>query len=183
MNLSLTGASKLKTDLSLARGLTYYTGTILEVQVADGSFAPSIGGGGRYDDLTGMFGFPGMSGFGFSFGADRIYDVMQSKNLFPDSIQRAPVCFLHTGNEEQKVCMQAAEQLRSLGIPSLVYPDLSKLRKQFDYANQLGAHWVVVVGEDELQQRNYSLKNMQSGEQHTLSIQQLSDQLSAYFKP
>jgi histidyl-tRNA synthetase len=182
MNLSLTGASKLKTDLSLARGLTYYTGTILEVQVADGSFAPSIGGGGRYDDLTGMFGFPGMSGFGFSFGADRIYDVMQSKNLFPDSIQRAPVCFLHTGNEEQKVCMQAAEQLRSLGIPSLVYPDLSKLRKQFDYANQLGAHWVVVVGEDELQQRNYSLKNMQSGEQHTLSIQQLSDQLSAYFK-
>ncbi|MFN4854543.1 MAG: histidine--tRNA ligase [Bacteroidota bacterium] len=183
LNLSLSGESTLKTDLSLARGLTYYTGTILEVQVADGSFSPSIGGGGRYDDLTGMFGFPGMSGFGFSFGADRIYDVMQSKNLFPDSIQRAPVCFLHTGNEEQKVCMHAAEQLRSKGIPCLVYPDISKLRKQFDYANQLGAHWVVVVGENELQQSNYSLKNMQSGEQHTLSIQQLSDQLSAFFQP
>lgn len=182
MNLSLTGECILKTDLTLARGLTYYTGTILEVQVADGSFSPSIGGGGRYDDLTGMFGFPGMSGFGFSFGADRIYDVMQSKNLFPDSVQLAPVCFLHTGHKEQQVSLHAAEHLRSLGIPCLVYPDVSKLRKQFDYANQLGAHWVVVVGEDELQHGNFSLKNMLSGEQHILSLPQLSEQLSAYFK-
>jgi histidyl-tRNA synthetase len=181
LRIPVSEGHTLKADITLARGLTYYTGTIIEVACAMGNFTSSIGGGGRYDNLTAMFGFPGMSGFGFSFGADRIYDVMTENHLFPDSLETPCVFFLHTGKNEQAACVQMAETLREKQVPCVVYPDQSKLRKQFDYANHHHAHWVVVVGEEELKQQSFALKNMQSGEQELLSAEALTKKIATHY--
>lgn len=157
-------------DLTLARGLNYYTGAIFEVKAHDVSIG-SICGGGRYDDLTGIFGMPDVSGVGISFGADRIYDVMTELNKFPDNLgQTAQVMFINFGNNELPYVIKCAAQMRAQGISSLVYPDAAKMKKQMDYANKKGVAFVAFIGENEMNQNNITIKNMSSGQQSTLSI-------------
>lgn len=157
-------------DLTLARGLNYYTGAIFEVKAHDVSIG-SICGGGRYDDLTGIFGMPDVSGVGISFGADRIYDVMTELNKFPDNLgQAAQVMFINFGNNELPYVIKCAAQMRAQGISSLVYPDAAKMKKQMDYANKKGVAFVAFIGENEMNQNNITIKNMSTGEQSTLSI-------------
>lgn len=157
-------------DLTLARGLNYYTGAIFEVKAHDVSIG-SICGGGRYDDLTGIFGMPDVSGVGISFGADRIYDVMTELNKFPDNLgQAAQVMFINFGNNELPYVIKCAAQMRAQGISSLVYPDAAKMKKQMDYANKKGVAFVAFIGENEMNQNNITIKNMSSGQQSTLSI-------------
>ncbi len=157
-------------DLTLARGLNYYTGAIFEVKAHDVSIG-SICGGGRYDNLTGIFGMPDVSGVGISFGADRIYDVMTELNKFPDNLgQAAQVMFINFGNNELPYVIKCAAQMRDHGISSLVYPDAAKMKKQMDYANKKGVAFVAFIGENEMNQNNITIKNMSSGQQSTLSI-------------
>jgi histidyl-tRNA synthetase len=165
-------------DIKLARGLSYYTGTIIEVKALDAAMG-SICGGGRYDDLTGIFGLPGMSGVGISFGADRIYDVMNELNLFPDTIQAVTrVLFANFGTEEEKYCLGLLASLRNEGIPSEIYPDHSKLKKQMEYANRKNIPYVVLVGKDEIENKILTVKDMQSGEQKSCSREELINMLS-----
>lgn len=157
----------LDLDLSLARGLNYYTGTIIEVKALDAQIG-SISGGGRYDNLTGVFGLDGLSGVGISFGADRIYDVIDSLNLWPDTTQAATdVIFLNLGSDEALRAMLLAKQLRELGISAEVYPDPAKMKKQMTYANTLAIPFVAIIGPDELQAGTITLKDMTSGQQHS----------------
>ncbi len=154
----------LELDLSLARGIDYYTGAIFEVK-AHGVQMGSICGGGRYDNLTGIFGLEGISGVGISFGADRIYDVMEELHLFPDSLSRnLRVMFMNMGTEEAAESLKIAQSLRQEGISCELYPDAHKIPKQFDYAEKRGAEWVVILGSDELKQGTVSLKQLSSGE-------------------
>jgi histidyl-tRNA synthetase len=162
--------NKFDFDITLARGLSYYTGTIIEVKALDAAMG-SICGGGRYDDLTGIFGLPGMSGVGISFGADRIYDVMNELNLFPETIQAATrALFVNFGKEEEKYCLKLLASLRSAGIPSELYPDHAKLKKQMEYANRKNISYVILIGKDEMESGKITVKDMRSGEQqlHTL---------------
>ena len=155
-------------DLTLARGLNYYTGAIFEVKANNVSIG-SICGGGRYDNLTGIFGMPNVSGVGISFGADRIYDVLTELDKFPSDLsQAAQVLFINFGSQEQSYAMRCASQLRSEGISALVYPDAAKMKKQMDYANRKGIPFVVFVGEAEISNDTVTVKNMQSGEQQTV---------------
>ena len=166
--LNLT--NEIALDLTLARGLNYYTGCIFEVKALDVQIG-SITGGGRYDNLTGIFGMPGLSGVGISFGADRIYDVLNQLDLYPqDAIQSAQVLFINFGPAEAAYCLQAATKLRQAGIRTEVYPDSAKMKKQMSYANTLGVPYVALVGETEMQSGLISLKNMTTGEQTQLTI-------------
>lgn len=168
-------------DLTLARGLNYYTGTIFEVKVNDArsQFTSSITGGGRYDDLTGIFGLPNMSGVGISFGADRIYDVMEELNLFPESVAASTkVLFVTFGEQEQNYCLPLLAQVRKAGINSEIYPDANaKMKKQMSYADDKKIPFVIIVGSDEMQSGMLSLKNMSSGEQEKLSIENIINKL------
>ena len=160
-------------DLTLARGLNYYTGAIFEVKALDVQMG-SICGGGRYDNLTGIFGMPGVSGVGISFGADRIYDVLTELNLFGNELgQAARVMFVNFGPDEQKHCIRCASQLRQAHIPTLVYPDAAKMKKQMEYANRKAIPFVAFVGESEMRDNTVTLKNMSSSEQQTLSVDQM----------
>jgi len=173
---ALIGAAEprctVELDLTLARGLNYYTGAIFEVKAKNVAIG-SICGGGRYDNLTGIFGMPGVSGVGVSFGADRIYDVMTELGKFPEGLARsAQVLFINFGEAEQAYCVAAAAQLRAAGVATLVYPDAVKMKKQMDFANRKKIPYVVFVGEDEIAARSLTVKNMQTGAQQTLPLDQ-----------
>ncbi|MBQ6613582.1 MAG: histidine--tRNA ligase [Alistipes sp.] len=160
-------------DLSLARGLNYYTGAIFEVKANDFQIG-SISGGGRYDDLTGIFGMPGMSGVGISFGADRIYDVMLGLNLFPEELAcSTKVFFVNLGENEQVASMRLISELRNKGISAEIYPESAKMKKQMEYANRRGIPYVVIIGSNELERKVVTLKDMRSGEQRELSFEEL----------
>lgn len=165
--------SIVELDLSLARGLNYYTGAIFEVKANDMEMG-SICGGGRYDDLTGIFGLKNVSGVGVSFGADRIYDVMLHLGLFPESLlSSSQVMFANFGSKEAAFCLPFLQQLRSKGISAEIYPDAVKMKKQFDYANKKNIRYVVIVGEAEMQSGMVSVKDMESGEQKSVKFEEL----------
>ena len=160
---------RVEVDLSLARGLNYYTGAIFEVKANDADIG-SISGGGRYDNLTGVFGLIGISGVGISFGADRIYDVMEQLGLFPSRIgQSAKIMFVNLGKREEAKSLELAQMLRRRGIAAEIYPDPRKLQKQMEYANRRRIPYVAVIGESELQQGGVSIKDMHSGGQRFIS--------------
>lgn len=166
-------------DITLARGLNYYTGAIFEVKVR-GVQMGSICGGGRYDDLTGIFGVPGLSGVGISFGADRIYDVMTELNLFPaKSSSTTKVLVTNFGEKEERAGMQLLRTLRAQGIASEIYPEAAKMKKQFKYADDKGIPFVVVIGETEMASGQFALKNMHSGEQQLLGLDALVSSLQS----
>lgn len=165
----------LTLDFSLARGLSYYTGCIFEVISNDGTLKSSIGGGGRYDNLTGIFGLPNVSGVGISFGLDRIYDVMEELKLFPEQLRATStqVLFCHFDEATQLYCLPALKVLRDAGIAAEVFPDNKKLGKQLDYANALQIPFAAIAGETEMQQQVFTVKNLITGEQQTCTIQTL----------
>ena len=165
----------LTLDFSLARGLSYYTGCIFEVISNDGTLKSSIGGGGRYDNLTGIFGLPNVSGVGISFGLDRIYDVMEELKLFPEQLRATStqVLFCHFDEATQLYCLPALKALRDAGIAAEVFPDNKKLGKQLDYANALQIPFAAIAGETEMQQQVFTVKNLITGEQQTCTIQTL----------
>ena len=170
--------AKLQLDVTLARGLNYYTGAIFEVAAPEGVQMGSIGGGGRYDDLTGIFGLKDMSGVGISFGLDRIALVLEQLNLFPETISNTvKVMFINFGEEEAMASMKAIKVLRENGISAELFPDKKKTVKQFNYANKRHIPFVVLVGESELADNTYTLKNMISGEQQTIALEALITQL------
>ena len=163
----------IELDVSLARGLNYYTGTILEVKAQDVVIG-SITGGGRYDNLTGVFGMPGTSGVGISFGADRIYDVLNALDLYPkDTLASTKVLFINFGDKESEVALKYVMQLRKEGIPAEIYPDATKMKKQMTYANNKNVEYVAMVGETEIANGTIALKCMESGEQENLTIHQV----------
>ena len=171
-------SANLVFDITLARGLNYYTGCILEVKANDVQIG-SIGGGGRYDDLTSNFGLKDVSGVGVSFGIDRIYLVMEELALFPDNIDVSiKVMFANFGDDEAAFCMPLLKQLRAAGISSELYPTSTKMKKQMTYANNKGVQFVIMVGEDEMESGILSIKNMESGEQNNLNITDLIKKLS-----
>ncbi len=169
--------ANLEVDVTLARGLDYYTGAIFEV-VSNEVKMGSICGGGRYADLTGIFGLKNMSGVGISFGADRIYDVMEELNLFLESSNAVTqVLFINFGEKESAYCMKVLQNLRAKGIRTELYPDAAKMKKQMKYANDKNIPFVVMVGEDEMNSGQLSLKNMESGEQSKVSVEELIDSM------
>lgn len=160
-------------DLTLARGLNYYTGAIFEVKALDAKMG-SICGGGRYDDLTGIFGLKGMSGVGVSFGADRIFDVLNELNKFPiDIFSGSQVLFANFGKQEQNYCLTVLHQVRRMGISAELYPDVAKLQKQLSYANTHRIPFVVLVGEEEMKLEKFTLKDMEKGTQTLVSAEEL----------
>jgi len=171
-------SSSVELDLTLARGLNYYTGAIIEVKAADVQIG-SICGGGRYDDLTGIFGMPDISGVGVSFGADRIYDVMQELNLFPESGETtSQVFFVNFGEEEEKYCLKLLGQIRKAGINAELFPDSAKMKKQMTYANRKNIPFVVMVGKNEMESGVLSVKNMKTGEQEEMELDALIERFS-----
>ncbi|MFM7022065.1 MAG: histidine--tRNA ligase [Flavobacteriales bacterium] len=165
----LTVAQNLYLDITLARGLNYYTGAIFEVS-AD-NFKGSICGGGRYDDLTGIFGLKGLSGVGISFGADRIFDVLEEYNLFPENLlQTTDVLFINFGDAEALFSMQVIQQLRAHGISCEMYPSNAKMQKQMTYANNKAVRFVAMIGTNEMNENKVSLKNMITGEQKLVPV-------------
>ena len=171
--LDYPGAPPLVLDPTLARGLNYYTGAIFEVK-AKGVEMGSIGGGGRYDDLTGTFGVPGIPGVGISFGVDRIYDVMKDLNLFPAAIHTGTkVLFFHLGEEESRAAFGLMQQLRAKGIPAELYHEQAKFDRQFKYAEKKAIPFIVILGSQELANRQCQLKDLTTGEQTTLPFDQL----------
>ena len=164
---------KVELDLSLARGLNYYTGAIFEVKALDFAIG-SICGGGRYDDLTGIFGLKNVSGVGISFGADRIYDVLLGLDKYPASLlSGASVLFTNMGEKEASYCLGAISELRSHGISCVLYPESAKLKKQFEYANRGNISVVIVAGESEMAEGKFTVKNMASGEQQSVAKEDL----------
>lgn len=169
---SLNLKSSLEVDVSLARGLNYYTGTILEVKALDVEMG-SICGGGRYDNLTGVFGMDGLSGVGFSFGADRIFDVLNMLNLYPaETNATTKVIFINFGDSEAVACLRHMAELRQAGISCELYPESTKMKKQMNYANAKGIPFVAMVGESEMQNGMIAIKNMVTGEQNNYTIEQ-----------
>ncbi len=167
----------IELDLSLARGLNYYTGAIFEVKALDYAIG-SICGGGRYDDLTGIFGLPNTSGVGISFGADRIYDVMVGLDLFPEEVNfTTKVMFVNLGAEEQFASMQIIRSLRDAGIAAEIYPEAAKMKKQMEYANRRMIPYVVIIGSNELAEHKATVKNMRTGEQQSLDFDAIGEQL------
>ncbi len=166
-------------DLTLARGLNYYTGAIFEVKALDVQIG-SITGGGRYDDLTGIFGLPGVSGVGISFGADRIYDVMEQLNLYPESASTTTqVLFVNFGTEEQKWCLQVMTKVRQAGISCEIYPEPAKMKKQMAYADGRKIPFVAIVGANEMASGKIAVKDMASGQQQLLSVDELIQNIKA----
>ena len=164
----------LQLDVTLARGLNYYTGAIFEVSAPKEVSMGSIGGGGRYDDLTGIFGLKDMSGVGISFGLDRIYLVLEELNLFPPTIaENTKVLFINFGDNEAMACMKAIKALRHSGIKVELYPDAAKMKKQMTHADRRNIPYVVLVGESELKDNLFTLKTMKTGEQETLPLKDL----------
>lgn len=164
----------LKLDVTLARGLNYYTGAIFEVSAPAGVAMGSIGGGGRYDDLTSIFGLKGVSGMGISFGLDRIAMVLEELNLFPvNSNQAVQVLFANFGSDESLYSYKAIQSLRSNGIIAELYPEASKLKKQITYANKRNIPFVVLVGDEEMFSKRFTVKDMKSGSQESLNLQEL----------
>jgi histidyl-tRNA synthetase len=173
VSLGLSSAV-LDLDVTLARGLNYYTGAIFEVTPPKAVSMGSIGGGGRYDDLTGIFGLKNMSGVGISFGLDRIYLVIEELNLFPQTVtSTSKAIFLNFGQEETKYAMKAITSLRQAGIKVELYPDAVKMSKQFQYTDKRGIPFAVIVGDNEMKNNEYSLKNLVTGEQQTLLFDEL----------
>ena len=167
-------SQEVEIDLSLARGLNYYTGAIFEVKAKDFEIG-SICGGGRYDNLTGIFGLPDMSGVGISFGADRIYDVLKGLGKFPEEVTSSTrVLFANMGVEEMKYILPVAKSLREAGIPCEIYADAAKLKKQFDYADRKSIPFISITGADEMSRGTVNLKNLAAGEQVSLSKNDLS---------
>ena len=167
----------LELDVSLARGLNYYTGTIIEVKAKDVAIG-SITGGGRYDNLTGVFGMSGTSGVGISFGADRIYDVLNTLELYPkDTLASTKVLFVNFGEEEGAQSLQYVMKLRANGIPAEIYPDSTKMKKQMSYANDKNVAYVAMVGETEMANGTIALKCMETGEQENLTIDEVISKL------
>ena len=163
-------------DVSLARGLNYYTGTIIEVKARDVEIG-SITGGGRYDNLTGIFGLPGVSGVGISFGADRIYDVLSALSLFPDqTTETGKILFLNFGARESLEALKAIKKLRDAGISAELYPDNIKIKKQMSYASTSGINFVAIIGETELESGTVTLKNMSTGEQNSFTVSQIIEE-------
>ncbi len=170
-------SAELELDVALARGLNYYTGCIIEVKALDTPMG-SISGGGRYDNLTGIFGMPGISGVGISFGADRIYDVLTALDLFPDSRSASTrVVFANFGEREAAKSMELVKSLRQAGISAEIYPDQSKMKKQIGYADAIGAAFFAMIGESELNDGTVSLKNLADGTQKTVPAAELLDNL------
>lgn len=170
--------AELDLDVSLARGLNYYTGTIIEVKAKDVAIG-SISGGGRYDNLTGIFGMPGLSGVGISFGADRIYDVLTALNLFPDNVQSGiTAMFVNMGAKEADYAMAAIKKLRYAGVSAELYPDAAKMKKQMNYANDTKVRYVVIAGETEMANGQFTVKNMATGEQLLVDADKLHQSLA-----
>ena len=168
----------IELDLSLARGLNYYTGAIFEVKAMDYAIG-SICGGGRYDDLTGIFGLPNTSGVGISFGADRIYDVMVGLNLFPEEVNfTTKVMFVNLGAEEQMASLGIIRTLRDKGIAAEIYPEAAKMKKQMEYANRRMIPYVVIIGSNELAERKATVKNMRTGEQACVAFEEVCEALN-----
>ena len=165
--------NEVQLDLSLARGLNYYTGAIFEVKALDTPMG-SITGGGRYDNLTGIFGMPGLSGIGISFGADRIYDVLNTLDLYPkEAITTTQLLFINFGEAETTYSLPCVAKAREAGIRTEIYPDSAKMKKQMSYANAKEIPFVVLAGEEEMAANKFTLKNMQTGEQVTLTSEAL----------
>ena len=169
--------NELQLDLTLARGLNYYTGAIFEVKALDVQIG-SITGGGRYDNLTGIFGMPGLSGVGISFGADRIYDVLNQLDLYPrDSVTTTQVLFINFGEKETAYCLPIINKVRVSGIRAEIYPEATKMKKQMSYANAKQIPYVVLAGENEMNEGCVTLKNMETGEQQMLTPDELVTQI------
>ena len=167
----------IELDLSLARGLNYYTGAIFEVKAMDFAIG-SICGGGRYDDLTGIFGLPNTSGVGISFGADRIYDVMVGLNLFPEEVNfTTKVMFVNLGEEEQLASLGIIRGLRDKGVAAEIYPESAKMKKQMEYANRRMIPYVVIIGSNELAEKKATVKNMRTGEQVVVDFDAVAETL------
>lgn len=165
--------NEIELDLTLARGLNYYTGAIFEVKALDVEIG-SITGGGRYDNLTGIFGMPGISGVGISFGADRIFDVLNQLDLYPeDAVTGTRILFVNFGDKEMAYCLPLLAQLRAAGVSAEIYPDSSKMKKQMAYANAKSVPFVAIVGENEMAEGKVMLKNMTTGEQSLLAADEL----------
>ncbi len=165
-------------DLTLARGLNYYTGAIFEVKAKDFQIG-SICGGGRYDDLTGIFGLPNVSGVGVSFGAERIYDVLTQMNLFPEKLlETTKVIFMNFGEKEEAYCLPVLAKLRKNGVNAEIFPENAKMKKQMNYANKKEIPFVVLAGESEMAENKFTLKNMETGEQKSVSSKELLELLS-----
>lgn len=168
----------LELDVSLARGLNYYTGSILEVKALDVEIG-SITGGGRYDNLTGVFGMPGLSGVGISFGADRIYDVLNTLDLYPEDVNAAAkVMFVNLGSAEAARSLEVMRALRAAGVSAEIYPDAAKMKKQMGRADAMHTPYVAIIGSDELAEGKVTLKNMATGEQLTLTPDELTAKLT-----
>lgn len=177
-SLNATGKEvKVELDLSLARGLSYYTGMIFEVKPTSVQMG-SICGGGRYDDLAGVFGLKGVSGIGISFGLDRIYDVMEELSLFPESVsKRLDALIVHFSEASLSHSFSLVNDLRSEGIKADLYPEVAKIKKQFDYADKSGVSYTIVVGDDEMKSGKYMFKNMKSGKQEALPMNKIIQHL------
>ena len=170
---SLGLKNEVELDLTLARGLNYYTGAIFEVKALDVEIG-SITGGGRYDNLTGIFGMPGISGVGISFGADRIFDVLNQLDLYPkEAVTGTRVLFVNFGAAEMTYCLPVLARLRAAGISAEIFPDSAKMKKQMAYANAKGVPYVAIVGENEMAEGKVMLKNMTTGEQNLLTVDEL----------
>ena len=169
--------NEMQLDLTLARGLNYYTGAIFEVKALDTPMG-SITGGGRYDNLTGIFGMPGLSGVGISFGADRIYDVLNALDLYPkEAVSATQLLFINFGEKETRYCLPMVAKARQAGIRVEMYPDTAKMKKQMGYANAKGISFVALAGENEIAAGKVTLKNMISGEQSMVTIDELISQV------
>ena len=178
MKLGLSSAI-LDLDVTLARGLNYYTGAIFEVAPPKSVAMGSIGGGGRYDDLTGIFGLKNISGVGISFGLDRIYLVIEELNLFPETVtETTKALFLNFGDKEAFYALQAIQKLRAEGIKVELYPDTAKVAKQFQHADKRGIPFAVIIGDQEIESNTYSLKNLSTGEQISVGLDKLKSFLS-----
>ena len=164
--------NSLELDLTLARGLSYYTGAIIEVESVDVEIG-SITGGGRYDNLTGIFGMPDVSGVGISFGAERIYDVLNHLDLFPENLSSGvDVMFVNFGNKEESHILPILDKIRRKGISAEIYPNAAKMKRQMTYANRTNAYFVAIVGGNEMEQNKITLKNMHSGDQQTVALEE-----------
>ena len=172
--------NEIQLDLTLARGLNYYTGAIFEVKALDTPMG-SITGGGRYDNLTGIFGMPGLSGVGISFGADRIFDVLNTLNLYPeDAVAGTQLLFINFGEKETAYCMPIAAKARMAGVRTELYPDSAKMKKQMSYANAKHIAYVALAGENEMNEGMVTLKNMLTGEQKMVTPEEMIKEIAGY---